>query len=227
MNNIWVTFADKEIYLKSAYALALSLQKVQSKYSLCIMIPIEQVESKEYQEFAENAPSNVIIKEVPYLYFNFLNKYWQNVTVNKFHAFTLTEYNKFCFLDADSYITQNIDYLFELDTPIIGYYTNDKNEFCVSTGIFLMQPSLTFYSLLLNLCISLEFFDDENIFYYLSQENNILQFSSYLNDIMPNYKDIILQEQKREKFWSQYSYKEILNLINTNGQNLLEQYIKS
>jgi len=28
MNNIWVTFADKEIYLKSAYALALSLQKV-------------------------------------------------------------------------------------------------------------------------------------------------------------------------------------------------------
>ena len=30
MNYIWATFADNEIYLKSAYALALSLKQVNS-----------------------------------------------------------------------------------------------------------------------------------------------------------------------------------------------------
>lgn len=219
--NIWATFADNEIYLKSAYALALSLQQVKSKYNLLIMVPIN-IDNKLLNTFMEYTSSlNIIIKKVPYLYFNFLEQYKQNITINKFHLFSLIEYKKICFIDADSFFIENIDSIFNLDTPAIGYYYNDKNEQCFSGGIFLIQPSLSFYSLILNLCIAFEFYDDDNLFYYLAKENNILKFKNFFNDTFPNYKNIILQEQKPIKFWNKYNYNDIKKLANTD--TLLEQ----
>lgn len=226
MNYIWATFADNEIYLKSAYALALSLKQVNSQYKLLIMVPVT-IDSTLLDNFNQNSLSlNIIIQKVPYLYFDFLKQYKQNITINKIHLFSLIDYSKICFIDADSFFVENMDYIFNLETPAIGYYYNEKNEQCISGGIFLVKPSLSFYSLLLNLCISLEFYDDDNLFYYLSQENNILKFKNFLNDKIPNYKHIILQEQKPLKFWSQYDYNEIQNLIeNGEGQNQLKNYI--
>lgn len=73
MNNAFVTFADNDIYLKSAYALALSLVEVQSKYPLCVMIP-EEIDITDFESSIQNLP--VIIHKVPYLFFDFLQKYW-------------------------------------------------------------------------------------------------------------------------------------------------------
>lgn len=167
---------------------------------------------------------NIIFKEVPYLYFDFLKQYKQNITINKLHMFSLVEYDKVCFLDADTVLTENIDFLFKEKTPLVGYYINDRQEQCFSGGILLVKPSLSFYSLLLNLCITLEFYDDDNLLFYLYNEN-ILKFNTFINDIMPNYRKSILQEQKDKKFFSDYNYEEIFQLMNTNGIELLKQYI--
>lgn len=189
------------------------------------MIPQGVIDNEILNKFLSVQSNNIIIKYVPYLYFNFLEKYWQNVTINKFHCFMYEEYDKLCFLDADTFFLKNMDKLFLLQTPSIGYYYNNNKEFCISTGIFIIKPDLTFYSLLLNLCISLQFYDDENVFYYLSQQNNFLIFRNYLNDSFPNYKENIIQEQKRIKFWSQFTYDEINILTNSNGAKLLQEYL--
>lgn len=175
------------------------------------MVP-DEVNITDFEENTKDLP--VVIRKVPYLFFNFLQDYWQNVTINKFHCFSLVEYDKICFLDADSYVINNIDYIFESKTPAIGSYTNDRNEFCISTGIFVIKPNLSFYSLLLNLCITLDFYDDENVFYYLSQERDILVFNSFLNKDFPLlYEQDIVQEQgSRKKFFSQYTYEEIKDI---------------
>lgn len=227
MKNAWITFADNEIYLKSAYALALSLDKVKSIYPLVVMIPAGDISKKQiFQDFIFHIKDlSVIIKKVPYLYFNFLKEYWQSVTINKFHAFSCIEFDKVCFIDADSYFIKNLDYIFELPIPAIGEYLNDKKEFCVSTGIFIIKPNLDFYSLLLNLCITMNFFDDENVFYYLSQENDILKFNTYFTRDNIPIKEGLIQEQKREKFWSNFSYEEIKLLVVLNGEQLLKQYL--
>lgn len=225
MNNIWITFADNEIYLKSAYALALSLKKVNSIYPLCLMYPcgIKQTLIDDFKIKAKNL--NIIYKEVPYLFFNCLSTYKQNVTINKLHLFSLIEYNKICFIDADSFFTKNIDFIFNEQTPMIGYYFNNKFEQCFSGGIFLVKPSLSFYSTLLNLCISLQFYDDDNLFFYLVTEN-LLKFKTYINDILPEYRNIILQEQKPNKYFASYSYEEISKLVfDPDIEVLLKNYI--
>lgn len=93
----------------------------------------------------------------------------------------------------------------------------------------MVKPSLSFYSLLINLCITLSFYDDENVFYYLSQQQNILKFNTYLNQAFPElYENDLLQEQgTREKYFARYSYKEIENKSTRLGlKNYIDFYKK-
>ena len=52
---------------------------------------------------------------------------WKDVSFTKWQCLALTEYDKICFLDADLIISQNIDHLFELNTPAacFKHYWND------------------------------------------------------------------------------------------------------
>ena len=68
-NYSFVTYADNDTYLKSAYALALSLRDVKSKYPLCVMVP-DEVNITDFEENTKDLP--VVIRKVPYLFFNFL-----------------------------------------------------------------------------------------------------------------------------------------------------------
>jgi len=76
---------------------------------------------------------------------------WANA-FDKLHVWSLTQFEKVLFLDADTLIVQNIDHLFmrpELTAPITPRgcncrtdYVNGPEFFSVSSGFFICEPSL-------------------------------------------------------------------------------------
>merc|ERR1719334_777127 len=61
------------------------------------------------------------------------------VTLTRIHAWSLTQYTKCVFMDADTLVVDNIDDLFERDelsaTPDIGWPD------CFNSGVFVFKPS--------------------------------------------------------------------------------------
>lgn len=166
MNNLWVTFVDNEEHLKSAYLLALSLQKVQSLYPLCIMFPNNFVFDINIF-YKENL--NIIIKEVPWLLFDMTNTSNFNSTINKFQCLLFEEYDVIGFIDADIILYKNIDDWFKKKLPLFILH----DDHTLSGGMFIIKPDINLYCLILNLCIAKNFSTDEEILMELIQWNFI------------------------------------------------------
>ena len=68
-------------------------------------------------------------------------------TFSKLRAWTLTQFKKCVFLDADTLVLQNVDDLFEREelsaAPDIGWPD------CFNSGVFVFKPSLAKYTKLL------------------------------------------------------------------------------
>jgi len=79
------------------------------------------------------------------------------VTFSKLRAWTLTQFKKCVFLDADTLILKNVDELFEREelsaSPDIGWPD------CFNTGVFVFRPSLDTYDSLLQFAKSRGSFD--------------------------------------------------------------------
>merc|ERR1719334_3107943 len=69
------------------------------------------------------------------------------VTLTKIHAWSLTQFSKCVFMDADTLVVDNIDDLFEREelsaTPDIGWPD------CFNSGVFVFRPDLQTYDNLL------------------------------------------------------------------------------
>lgn len=111
----WVTLADSEKYLNEAFALALSLKKVNTMYPLYIIIPNTFSNHPKYQEFLQIKDkylSNVFVLEKPALSFRDDHIGFAS-TINKFYCIELLEkYNKVCFVDSDVIFYKNYDHIF-------------------------------------------------------------------------------------------------------------------
>ncbi|KAG8580863.1 hypothetical protein GDO81_007447 [Engystomops pustulosus] len=79
------------------------------------------------------------------------------VTLTKLHCWTLIEYTKCVFMDADTMVLQNIDDLFEREelsaAPDPGWPD------CFNSGVFVFQPSIKTYNQLLQLATEKGSFD--------------------------------------------------------------------
>lgn len=84
-----------------------SLQKVNSKYPL-IVIATDDISIKTLKILQEAGIQYKIVKH--YDFTKEVGHY--KCTINKFYAFELKEYDKVCFIDADSFVIQNIDFIF-------------------------------------------------------------------------------------------------------------------
>lgn len=79
------------------------------------------------------------------------------VTLTKIHCWTLTQYTKAVFLDADTLVVKNVDDLFEREeitaVPDIGWPD------CFNTGVFVFRPSVDTFTALAQLAASEGSFD--------------------------------------------------------------------
>lgn len=204
--NAYITLADSEEYLKCAYALALSLNRVKSVYPLYIMVPKNSIDYKDFPQI-----ENTKIVEIPLLMFNGIDAVGDfNTTINKFFCLLYEEFDKIIFLDADNYVYQNIDYLFKQRFPAILIHKDNK----IGGETFGLKPDKELLFFIINLTIRYNFVNDEQILAYLFN-NYYLPIGSLLN----NCRQFVYHDAGQPKMWSLYNYMDITTMIKNNQIN--------
>lgn len=154
-------------YLLGIIGLNYSLIKVQSIYPFLVLIT-ENVIDKEISE--ELNKRNIHYRIIPNYTFQKSNQRYAS-TLNKFFVYNLIEYEKIIFIDADAFLIENIDALFELEPPAgYKYFNGEKN--IISGGLFLIQPNPIYYQKALKIAQESEFLIDDEPLLELFFENN-------------------------------------------------------
>ena len=184
----YVTLATTPSFLKGAHFLDYSLKRVKSKYPLIIMVT---------ENLKEYLTEDCNYRIIPY--YKFTNPEPRYVdTVNKLQCFTLTEYDKVFFIDADILVTENVDCIFdeiqeEFYSGIRPHPTMGKT-FCGDRAIYIPQTG-KFESILENKDF-MSFPHDEAVLYYLYQ--HIIDRYDSLDFI---YADRFLHLSGEKKYW--------------------------
>ncbi|CAG0901728.1 unnamed protein product, partial [Cyprideis torosa] len=146
----WVTLATNDSYALGALVLSNSLRRVGTKRATVVMVTphvtpsmrellASRFTSVQMVDVLDSADSaNLALLKRPEL----------GVTLTKLHCWTLTQYEKAVFLDADTMVVQFCDELFEREelsaAPDMGW----PDSF--NSGVFVYQPSMETYDKLLN-----------------------------------------------------------------------------
>lgn len=171
-----------------------SLNKVKAQYPL-IVIATDNLKEETFCSLRKNNIQYII---KPYKTFSTFSEYF--TTINKLYVYTFW-HEKICFLDADSFLIQNIDKYFELNTPIgYTYWNGHKNIF--SGGLLFLTPEKQKFNQSLSLIEENPLIiDDEAIFEILESNWN------YIN------KNVYYHSGEREKYFQNISSKEELYKI--------------
>lgn len=215
MNYTWITLADSEEYLKSVYALAFSLKQSNTKYPLQVMIPEDSVSMEAINIFKEKCQQlnyfiNIIY--IPNLMFNILTPFPNifNTTLNKFFIFTLEEFDKIIFLDADMIITSNCDNIFDYNFPVIAKRDDNK----ISGNILGIQSNKKFWYFILNICFTYNFQNDEEVIAFLHHEGFFPLNTFIQNDTR------VFHDGGYPKYWFKFSWQELVNYLQLNYHNI-------
>lgn len=140
MKCCYFTVVSSDNYVLGAVGLALSLRQVQSEYPLIIYVT-ENVSTKALRNF--------ILYQIDYKVMPSLGENQHDNKVycmDKAYIYTLTDYDRVCWLDADLLVFKNIDYIFE-KIRVPGYvYLKDLDEnytniVPLSGFMFVINPS--------------------------------------------------------------------------------------
>jgi inositol 3-alpha-galactosyltransferase len=116
----WATLLTKATYLAGAVLLARSLHKQRSKYPLIILVtpdfPSSLLPSLNREATLTNSQINHIEHLRPKQKFDLMDSRF-NDTWTKLMVFSLVDYDKIVFLDADMLVLRNMDELFDVDMP--------------------------------------------------------------------------------------------------------------
>jgi len=136
-----VTLATNDSYALGALTLAQSLKRVQTSKSLVVMITSEV--SEAIKSVLEETFEKVVVvdpldsKDIVNL--KLLERTELGITFTKIHCWTLTEYTKCVFLDADTLVIKNSDELFDKEefsaAPDAGWPD------CFNSGVFVFRPN--------------------------------------------------------------------------------------
>jgi len=151
----FITLATNELYAKSALVLANTLKTVQTKHKTVLMLSNEGSISEDLVKTLKNAFDQVI--SVDTLITEYSSKYdvltlrpELAVTFTKMHAFSLTEFDSCCFLDADTMVVENIDHLLETNTNFSACPEFSWPD-SFNTGVFTFKPSKSTFDDLMKL----------------------------------------------------------------------------
>lgn len=178
MKCAYVTLATTKNYLRGAHFLQESLKKVNSVYPLIVLI----TDNLEQDDYIQSFDS---YKIVPYLELEQFQYVRYKDTINKFYIFTLIEYEKILFLDADIFIFDNIDFLFDKFNQynfLSSVYTpiRVKENFLPLGSCLFLTPNMHLFNQVLSSLDNQYAIDDEFIIkyilfpqHYLTQEYGI------------------------------------------------------
>jgi len=150
MPEAFVTLATNDGYAVGALVLAHSLKSVGTTRDLCIMIA--PAVSQEIQSLLRSVFNSVVVVNVldsnDSAHLSLLKRPELGVTFTKLHCWTLTQYTKCVFLDADMLAVQNPDDLFS--HPELTAVCDIGWPDCFNSGMFVFVPSLETYGQLLH-----------------------------------------------------------------------------
>jgi len=142
MGEAWVTLATNDSYSMGALTLAASLRRVATSRQLAVMVT--QRVSLPILAALHEAFDQVIgvegLDSGDAAHLALLDRKDLGVTFTKIRCWSLTQFSKAVFLDADTLVLQNCDELFEREefsaAPDVGWPD------CFNSGVFVYRPSL-------------------------------------------------------------------------------------
>jgi len=158
-NEAWVTLATNDSYAIGVMVLAHSLRAVQTTRPLVVMVG-DHVSPAMRSQLSEVC---CLVKEVNILdsedsaHLALLARPELGITFTKLHCWTLTDYSKCVFLDADTLVIKHCDELFDREefsaAPDAGWPD------CFNSGVFVYRPSMETYSKLMEFAVNEGSFD--------------------------------------------------------------------
>ncbi|KAE8622306.1 hypothetical protein XENTR_v10005186 [Xenopus tropicalis] len=145
----FVTLGTNDIYCQGALVLGKSLRNHKTSRQLVVMIT-SQVTSR-MRDVLSNIFDEVvevdILDSADSVHLSLMKRPELGITFTKFQCWTLTQYTKCVYMDADTIVLCNIDELFDRDefsaAPDSGWPD------CFNSGVFVFRPSVeTFHKLL-------------------------------------------------------------------------------
>ncbi|XP_051283252.1 glycogenin-2 isoform X2 [Dicentrarchus labrax] len=146
----FVTLATTDSYCMGATVVARSLQHHGTSRSIVIMVTPNI--SEQSRLALKNVFDEVVIVDLmdseDRINLSLLGRPELGITFTKIHCWTLTQYSKCVFLDADTLVLCNVDELFERDelsaAPDPGWPD------CFNSGVFVFRPSLQTHASILD-----------------------------------------------------------------------------
>lgn len=138
----FVTLATTESYCMGATVVARSLKRHGTTRSIVAMVTPNI--SKQTRLALQREVDHVVLVDVmdsrDRIHLALLGRPDLGITFTKIHCWTLTQYSKCVFLDADTLVLCNVDELFDRDelsaAPDLGWPD------CFNSGVFVFRPSL-------------------------------------------------------------------------------------
>eukprot|EP00092_Neocalanus_flemingeri_P039683 GFUD01043215.1.p1 GENE.GFUD01043215.1~~GFUD01043215.1.p1 ORF type:complete len:333 (+),score=90.51 GFUD01043215.1:50-1048(+) len=155
----WVTLATNDDYAVGALTLAASLKRVETSKKLVIIITntVSENVKKTLNEAFDEVTSVEAMDSGDLANLTLLDRTELGITFTKVRCWTLTQYTKCVFLDADTLVLAHCDELFEREelsaAPDAGWPD------CFNSGVFVFRPNLNTYKNLINLAVTSGSFD--------------------------------------------------------------------
>uniref|UniRef100_A0A8C6UWC1 glycogenin glucosyltransferase n=1 Tax=Neogobius melanostomus TaxID=47308 RepID=A0A8C6UWC1_9GOBI len=138
----FVTLATTDSYCKGAAVVAKSLRRHGTTRSVVVMVT-PNVSSEARATLSEVFDHVVLVDLLDsedYLRLSLLGRPELGVTFTKIHCWTLTQFSKCVFLDADTLVLSNVDVLF--DREELSAAPDSGWPDCFNSGVFVFRPSL-------------------------------------------------------------------------------------
>jgi len=155
----FVTLATNDVYAVGALVWANSLRRLKTtRQIVAIVTPGVSANIKAHlQSTCDSVLSVDVLDSGDAAHLALMKRPELGVTLTKIHAWSLTQFSKCVFMDADTLVVDNIDELFEREelsaTPDIGWPD------CFNSGVFVFTPSDQTFRGLLKLAESEGSFD--------------------------------------------------------------------
>ena len=194
----YVTMLGTDNYLLGVLGLFYSLQKVKTIYPFLVLVS-ECCSEKSISILKEHHIQYIIIPDAIFQLQNEQNLAYKH-TLKKLYMFALTNYQKICFLDADSLILKNCDHFFLEENKNHFFYRIDdpgRQTWSIIGNFLFITPDINIYNKIFKEKIYLNYTEDELLLTHLffPSETTILSIEEEVEQIY--YK----HDRARIKYW--------------------------
>ena len=200
-NYAFTTLLATDDYLWGAVCLYQSLQIVNSKYPFHLLVT-DNISLKTRNILDEIGILYTIVPRIDFM--NQENRYF--VTFNKFHIYTLTQYDAVCFIDCDAIVKTNIDDVFSNTAP--GFMV--LNDRFLSGVLVLVNPkskTLQDFESYREECSA-----DEQVWNKIYDPSKVTDLSEYMYALI-HRTDVFNSDDKYWKYYQLDSMEKVLDYL--------------